>query len=365
MTPSETAEILAREGLRPPKTLTLSVTGACNLKCLHCWVEAGPASSSSHVPIDTLLRTVEEFALLGGTGIRFTGGELLCHPGWLDLVRLARTLRFGEISLQTNGMLLSDRHAAVLAEHDFPGLNVQISLDGASAQTHDLVRGGGAFDAALAGIGCLVRAGLGPRLSVFFTEMRHNLHEIPDLLELCERLGVASVATGCLVHCGRAVEDSPVAPADLDQYRCLLDRFQSDPRFRALYARFGTVAPLEWLTAESHCPTGCTFVENPYLTPGGILYPCLMCHADAYAVSAVHQKGLAAAFAEGAPLWSSLLQVSHRRAQSLPQCQGCPEAGACAAGCMGRAWGSWGDLMAADDRCALRQLVGRRKRSQD
>ncbi len=363
MRSSEAVEILVREGLRPPKTLTLSLTGACNLQCTHCWVDAGVTSSASHVPSKTLRRIIAEFADLGGEGVRFTGGEPLCHPDWLDLVRLARSLGYGEISLQTNAMLITDRHAAVLAEHDFPGLVIQISLDGASPQTHDLVRGAGAFDAALAGIGRLAGAGLGPRLAVFFTEMRHNLHEIPELLQLCERLRVASVATGALVACGRAAEQGPVAPASLDQYQRLLDRFETDPRFRELYERFGTVAPLEWARSESQCSTGCTLVENPYLTPAGTLYPCLMCHADAYAVSAVHHKGLAASFAEGAPLWSSLLQISRRRARSLAQCQECPEARACAAGCMGRAWGSCGDLMAADDRCELRRAIARRKRS--
>jgi radical SAM protein with 4Fe4S-binding SPASM domain len=304
---------------------------------------------------------VEGFALLGGEGIRFTGGEPLCHPDWLDLVRLARFLGYGEVSLQTNGMLFTERHAAVLAEHDFPGLKIQISLDGASAQSHDLVRGAGAFDIAVAGIGRLVRAGLGPRLSVFFTEMRHNLNEIPALFELCEDLGVASVATGSLVRCGRAAEGAAVGPAALHQYQRLLDHYEADPQFRALYAKCGTVAPLEWVRPDEHGSTGCTFVENPYLTPLGTLYPCLMCHVDAYAVSAVHQKGLPTAFAEGAPLWSSLLQLSRRRARSIPQCQVCPEARTCAGGCMGRAWGGGGDLMAADDRCELRRAIGRRK----
>jgi radical SAM protein with 4Fe4S-binding SPASM domain len=104
-------------------------------------------------------------------------------------------------------------------------------------------------------------------------------------------------------------------------------------------------------------------VENPYLTPNGGLYPCVLCHTDGYAVHRVFEKALSAAFAEGAPLWSSLLRTSHRRAESLPECRDCPGESTCAGGCMGRAWGSCGDLMAADDRCELRRTIYTRNKS--
>lgn len=363
MAPSETWEILRREGLRPPKTLTLAITGACNLKCFHCWVDAGLSSSAAHVPERTLRRLIGEFAALGGEGVRFTGGEPLCHPNWLELMQFARKIGLRSLSLQTNGMLLKDEDVAALRELDFPGLTIQISLDGATAQTHDLVRGEGAFDEVLDGIRRFAQAGLGPRISIFFTEMRHNLENLPAVLELADRLGVGSVSSGSLVLCGRASDENPVAPPDLDQYMQLLNRYEADPRFRDLYARLGTVTPLEWLAKKKHRSKCGNFVENPYLTSTGKLYPCVLCHVDDFAVSGVHEKSLGDAFAEGAQLWSSLLKISRRRAEAISQCRECPEFQTCGAGCMGRAWGSCGDLMAADDRCELRRSIYRRKNS--
>src|SRR5512146_268375 len=120
MTPAETLEILREKGLRQPRTLTLAITGACNLKCLHCWVDSGMPSSATHVPEHTLRRLVKEFAELGGERIRFTGGEPLCHPGWLNLVRCARSIGLRGMSLQTNGMLLTDEHVTALRNLDFP-----------------------------------------------------------------------------------------------------------------------------------------------------------------------------------------------------------------------------------------------------
>ena len=168
MIPFEAITILRRKGLHPPKTLTLAITGTCNLTCAHCWVEAGKPSSAPHVPEKTLRRLVEEFAALDGEGIRLTGGEPLCHPGWLKLMQYARAIGLQGISLQTNGMLFTDDHVAALRELDFPGLSIQISLDGAAASTHDLVRGDGSFRRVMEGIRRLAREGLAGRITIFF-----------------------------------------------------------------------------------------------------------------------------------------------------------------------------------------------------
>ena len=363
MIPFEAITILRRKGLHPPKTLTLAITGTCNLTCAHCWVEAGKPSSAPHVPEKTLRRLVEEFAALDGEGIRLTGGEPLCHPGWLKLMQYARAIGLQGISLQTNGMLFTDDHVAALRELDFPGLSIQISLDGAAASTHDLVRGDGSFRRVMEGIRRLAREGLAGRITIFFAEMRHNLDEIPALLKLADDLGVGAVVTGSLVLCGRAAKESLVAPPELEQYLRLLNRFDADPEFRRLYEKIGTVAVLEWRGESAPRMDCCTFVENPYLTPEGRLYPCLLCHTDQFSVSGVFGKNLAAAFAEGAPLWSSLMEISHSRAESIPECQQCAGKHICAGGCMGRAWGSCGDLRAADDRCKLRRTIYRQNRS--
>jgi radical SAM protein with 4Fe4S-binding SPASM domain len=357
MLTSQLEETLRLAGLRPPKTLTLAITGACNLSCSHCWVEAGVADAAGHVPSETLRRLIGEFAALGGEGMRLTGGEPLCHPDWLDLLRFARSAGFRALSLQTNGMLFDDESVAALRELDFPGFTIQVSFDGARSATHDLVRGAGAFDALMLGVRRLVGAGLGPRIAIFFTEMRHNLEEIPALLELAEELGVREVATGTLVLCGRAAEDSLVAAPEPAQYLRLLERYDADPEFRRVYEKLGRVAALEWRGSDTPRGESCTFVENPYLAVDGRLYPCVLCHADPYAVTGLFEKSLGEAFAEGAPLWSGLLQASNCRSEEIAQCRECPEHLTCAGGCLGRAWGSCGDIMAPDDRCEVRRAV--------
>ncbi len=359
----DTLEILRQAGLRPPKMLTISITGACNLTCRHCWVEAESASASLHVSKETLLRLVSEYKEIGGEGVRFTGGEPLLHPAWLDLLRFAKGVGFKNVAMQTNAILFKKEDMASLQDMDYPGLTLQVSLDGATASTHDLVRGEGAFQGVMQGLRRLADGGLSRNISIFFTEMQHNLDEIPALLELADSLGIGSVSTGALVLYGRAEKESMVAPPAPDQYFQLLHRYETDAGFRDLYERIGTTAAIEWLKGDAPRTECCTFVENPYLTSEGGLYPCVLCHTEGYSVDRVFGKSLRAAFAEGAPLWSALLKTSHSRAESIPECRECPGESTCAGGCMGRAWGSCGDLLAADDRCELRRTIYTKNKS--
>lgn len=348
-----------REGLFLPEVLTIAITEECNLHCAHCWVEAGPISSSSRVSKRDVQLMVEDFAALGGSAVRLTGGEPLLHPDWRELVKMIGAAGL-KVFLQTNGMLFRDEDLEYLRELRLTELNIQVSFDGASAATHDLVRGEGAYRQALDGVRRFVAHGFGANVSLFFTEMRHNLHELPDLLLLASRLGVGSVSSGSLVICGRAGEADIITPPDPEQYPPLLQRYAEDSQFQQLYTELGCVAALEWCGSKSVEP-GCRFIRAPYLTAQGVLYPCLLCHADQYSVTGVFAKGLYSALSEGLPLWSSLQQISRRRAAAIPECRSCPFLQSCAGGCMGRAWGSFGDFLVAEDRCRQKQTVMRWK----
>lgn len=364
LAPAALKKIFQRRGLQPPRVLTLALTAVCNLACSHCWVEAGPGDSRLQLPEADLFRLLREFAALGGEGVRITGGEPLCHPAWLKALQQARALGFDQLALQTNATLLCAAEAAELAALDFPGLAIQISLEGADAATHDRIRGAGSFDAAMSGLQHLIAAGLGNRITLAFTEMRHNLQQFPQLLELAETLGVGAVTAGTLITGGRAAEaeGDATAPATIAQYLALIDRFESEQPFRELYRKLGNLTALEWWRGQPADSGCCRLVEQPYLTPGGRLYPCLMCHAEAFAVTGVLQKPLHQALTEGVELWAALQQTCRLRPTTITVCRSCPEQGVCAAGCPGRALGSLGDLQAPDDRCLLRQTVAEKRR---
>jgi len=347
----------AQAGLALPQMLTLALTDACNLDCAHCWVESDRERALDPVPTAVLEHLIGDFVALGGTSLQLTGGEPLLHPDWRLLLSEALGAGLEQVVLQTNGLLLGQSDLDYLATLG-AGLRIQLSLDGANPQTHDLVRGSGTFAATLAVLQRLARAGLAPRVSLFFTEMQHNLHELPELLALAEWFEIPSLGSGTLVCGGRAAENAQIRPPRSDQYLNLLDRYREDAEFQRRYTERGSTAAIEWSrgAGEGGC---CEFVATPYLSASGLLYPCLMCRAEAYAVSGVFGSGLRRALDCGIPRWRELQQIRRQRATTVAACRGCELNDSCAAGCIGRVWGSCADFQVVEDRCAQRLAVHR------
>ena len=354
---AELTERAASAGLRPPRQLTFSITGVCNLRCQHCFVGAGTPEAPRHVPAEKALRVVSDFAALGGEAIRFTGGEPFSHPEFRAILAASLRQPFRSVGIQTNAALVGDAEVAALRALSSRELSIEVSLEGASPATHDRVRGQGSFERTMAGLERLAAARLGRHVSIAFTEMRHNMDDIPALLELVDRLGLRSLSGGTLVERGRA-EEAELEPPEPDQYRGLLSRYHAEPRFRSLCDRYGRISAVEWWRGRGGARGDpCPFIEHPYLSPEGKVYPCVLFQEDAYAATGALDVSLAAALAEGIPIWARLLEQARERSARLPECRDCPGKVHCAGGCMARAHAVSGDLAAVEDRCELRKAV--------
>lgn len=311
------------------------------------------------VPSNVLLRLVREFSDLGAEKFTFTGGESLLHPNLSDILSHAlRQHGVKEVCLQTNATLLTNAKVNDLVSIADSNLTIQVSLEGATAENHDYVRGTGSFELTIQGLRRLVKAGLGRQTYVAFTEMQHNFGDIPQVIELVERLGIDRFVAGTLVMRGRAAQNSQLALPDPEQYRDLLDRHHSDKRFAELCDKYANIAAIEWFKGQSAHTEDCvcTCIKNPMVTADGTLYPCLMFQHDEYAISDVHSRPLQDVISDALPLWAELPKLSRLRSAFLEACKGCPGQKHCAGGCMGRAQ-AYGNLMTVEDRCQLRKAV--------
>ena len=356
---TEVLDSIIRAGLRSPKIVTLMITNGCNLSCFHCWPESRSCDTVPPVPKDTIRRLTEEFTLLGVEEICLTGGEPLTHPDWFEILCFAcGQPGLKRVRLQTNATLLTEVDIEALGSIDFKGLAIQVSLEGATAETNDRVRGPGSFEQAFRGLKFLTEAGLGQQVVVAFTETQHNFEELPRLLELLDGLGIGSLVSGTLVLGGRAAQSDQVTPPTPAQYRELLNLYHSDPQFRSRYKKLGNIAAIEWFTGKSFpASEGCICIETPYINADGDMYPCLMLPIDKLAAKDVFNRPLDEAFFEALPIWAELPELNRRRSLELDACKECPGRLHCAGGCMGRAYAATGDFMNVEDRCVLRKSV--------
>jgi SynChlorMet cassette radical SAM/SPASM protein ScmF len=176
----------------PLKQLYFYLTRGCNLACRHCWISPsfqGEGRSFPELSVDLFCSIIEQARAMGVSAVKLTGGEPLLHSRIIELIRRIREEKM-VLTVETNGVLCSPELAREISAGREPF--VSVSLDGATAGTHEWVRGvAGSFDAAVKGIRNLVAVGVRPQ--VIMTIMKRNRDEMELLVRLAERLGAGSV----------------------------------------------------------------------------------------------------------------------------------------------------------------------------
>ena len=347
-------------GLHPPETLTLMVTDGCNLSCRHCWLDCRSHERAVPVPADAVMRVIDDFARLGGTQVNLTGGEFLTHPDWCRILCFCCDHEaLTQVCLQTNATLIAERHIKALLGLRLDKLIIQVSLDGARARTHNLVRGPGSYTYAVAGLRSLVEAGLGKQTQINFTEMAHNFIELPELLEMVDKMGLGRLISSTLVKGGRATASSHINLPTPAQYWELIHLYETDAFFRKLYDLKATVSAIEWFKSRTE-PTsagGCSCLKNLFADAQGHLYPCTMLQLDRFASESIYRRPLAQVIADALAQWREIPIMSRQRASQVQLCARCADRQHCGGGCLGRAATTRGELMDPEDRCALRKAV--------
>jgi radical SAM protein with 4Fe4S-binding SPASM domain len=123
-------------------SLHLDLTNKCNLTCIHCLRDAGKAAENELTTAEWL-DVVDRFSDIHKGQVCLSGGEPLLHPGAFDIIKLAKKKGMFVI-LFTNGTMIQTQEVAdELGQYVD---RIQMSLDGATAEVNDSIRGKGCFE---------------------------------------------------------------------------------------------------------------------------------------------------------------------------------------------------------------------------
>jgi len=229
----------ARERSAPPLRMVFwETTKGCNLACKHC--RAVPETERSAVELSTAesKRLIDQIAEIARPVMIFSGGEPLYRPDIFELGAYAKAKGF-RTALATNGTLVTPDVARTIVDAGFS--RVSVSLDGADAATHDGFRGlPGSFDRALRAIGYLREAGMSMQINS--TIARHNVAELPAMLDLAVGLGADALHIFMLVPVGCGVEIAEREMLPADEYERVLHWFYDQSKTCALDLK-ATCAP--------------------------------------------------------------------------------------------------------------------------
>ena len=206
--------------------------------------------------------------------LSLTGGEpFLRRDDLYALIdRIDRSDLLNYYDILTNGSLITEEEAKKLARQ--PKLRrVQVSLEGATAETNDAVRGTGSFDSTIKAIRHMSKAGID--VSIMTTISRLNCTEIPEVIKLAGDEGVVTLALERLIPegAGEGLTDQVLSPDELrDLYQQIYAIAVNGAPVRVLLYRplFALIAPDDH-TVGALCSAG-----NNALTimPDGTVYPC-------------------------------------------------------------------------------------------
>ena len=212
-------------------------TRNCNLACVHCRASATMGPYENELSTDESFRLLEQIAEVAKPIIILTGGEPLLREDIFDIASYGTKLGLRMV-MALNGTLLTVPVAEKLVASGIKRLS--ISLDGASADSHDRFRKvDGAFEGALAGVEAAKKAGLEFQINTTIT--KSNLEEIPRIHGLTVEIGAVAHHIFLLVPTGRGkyIVDQAI---DAAEYEEVLNWFY-DQRDRSSLELKATCAP--------------------------------------------------------------------------------------------------------------------------
>ena len=160
-------------GLDAPICLTWELTYACNLSCRHCLSSSG-RRDPGELSTAQCEAVIDELQALKVFYVNIGGGEPTVRPDFWHLLDYAVAHQVG-VKFSTNGVRLTSERARSLAGSDY--IDVQVSLDGATAGVNDRLRGSGSFDMAIRALDNLAEAGFrDAKVSVVVT--RENVGQL-------------------------------------------------------------------------------------------------------------------------------------------------------------------------------------------
>ena len=308
-------------GLNSPICLTWELTYACNLACVHCLSSSG-RRDPRELSTAEAKGVVDELQKMQVFYVNIGGGEPTVRPDFWELLDYAIDHQVG-VKFSTNGVKLDQKRAQQLANTDY--VDVQISLDGATAAVNDEVRGPGSYATAMRALENLAAAGfVKPKISVVMT--RQNVDQLDEFAAIADKFD-AQLRITRLRPSGRGAdvwdELHPTAAQQRQMYDWLVARgddvLTGDSFFHL--SAYGSALP-----GLNLCGAGRVVC---LIDPVGDVYACPFAIHENFLAGNVRSPG---GFEE---VWrSSELFLSLREPQTGGACRSCGFYDSCQGGCM-------------------------------
>lgn len=331
-------------GLRAPVNVTWEMTTRCNLRCVHCLSDSG-LPSSTELTYNECLGFIDEISEIKVFQVNIGGGEPFIREDFLEILGYAHSQ--GVVTcVSTNGLLLEDKLVRKLAGMDM--LYLQVSLDGATPEVNDLIRGPGTFGQITLSLERLSRNGVAFSVNTVLTSK--NYPQLEQMRALASSFG-AELRVSRFRPSGRGkISKKKLGPSrrQLEDFAEWLERHDMVKTGDSFFC----------LTSEHRRRKGLDMCGAAKMTccvsPSGDVYPCAFLQEPAFKAGNVRQD----AFRE---IWKDSEVLHAFRSLNVEACVTCGRFESCRGGCPAVAYQMFNDISKPDPECLVSLRNGTRK----
>ncbi|AFP30156.1 pyrroloquinoline quinone biosynthesis protein PqqE [Marinobacter sp. BSs20148] len=201
--PSSTLTGQKAATIGPPLWLLAELTYRCPLQCPYCSNPLDFAQTERELSTEDWVKVLRQGREMGAAQLGFSGGEPLVRQDLQELIAEARHLGYYS-NLITSGLGLTNAKVEAFAS---AGLDhIQVSFQASDPELNNALAGSRrAFEQKLAMARAVKEAGYPMVLN--FVIHRHNIHQMNDIMALCERLGADFVELATCQYYGWAFKN--------------------------------------------------------------------------------------------------------------------------------------------------------------
>lgn len=195
-----------------PRLVAWESTRACNLSCVHCRAEAQPFAHPDQLSTAEAFRLVDQIAEFARPIFIITGGNPLMREDWFEVASHANEKGF-RVVMSPSGTNVSSDLVQKIRQSGVQ--RISVSIDGSNSTIHDSFRQvPGAFDSVIASLVHAREGGLPFQINTTVT--RHNIGDLPAMLDLVISLGAVTWDVFMLVPTGRGKVEMEITAAEYE-----------------------------------------------------------------------------------------------------------------------------------------------------